>query len=218
MKLSQPCHLLLFTLLLTAFNVSSQSSEYGNWMVYAINGRINQRWELVGDYQYRNYNSFGDLQQILLRTALQYDVTSKFSVGTGYTFSYVENYVDDKKRDAIEHRFTQQFIHKTISGKVSLAQRLRVEERFISDLFSLRFRYALAGKYWFGEKKHWCVSVWDEIFVNAKSLDYDQNRLFVGVGYRFSDHFRIETGNLLINQRSVNRNQLFTSFIHTFNW
>ncbi|MEY4595162.1 MAG: hypothetical protein RIQ47_1572 [Bacteroidota bacterium] len=187
-------------------------------MVYAINGRINQRWEIVGDYQYRNYNSFGDLQQILLRTALQYEFNKKIAVGSGYTFSFVENYSGDNKRSAIEHRITQQLIHKALSGKFSLSQRVRVEERFLPDQFRVRFRYALAARYFIGGKQSWYLSSFDELFVNTSGTWYDQNRFFIGFGYRFNDHFRIETGNLAINQRSVNRNQLFTQFIHTFDW
>lgn len=187
-------------------------------MVYVMNSRINHRWEVLGDYQYRNYNSFGDLQQILLRTALQYEFNKKLSVGSGYTFSYVENYFGSEKRGITEHRITQQAIHKILAGKITLTERLRMEERFFPDRFQVRFRYALAGKYWLGKKQSWCVSAWDEIFINTTEPLYDQNRFFVGLGYRFSDHFRIETGNLTINQRSVNRNQLFTQFVHTFNW
>lgn len=208
----------LIGLLFLPFHLVAQSSSYGNWMVYVINGRINQRWEILGDYQYRNYNSFGDLQQLLARTNLMYDVNSKLSAGTGYTFSLVENYAGQEKREVIEHRITQQMIHKTLSGKFSISQRLRIEERFFPDRFRVRFRYALAGKYWLGKKQQWCISAWDELFINATLSHYDQNRFFAGFGYRFSEHFRIETGNLLINQNSTNRNQLFTQFVHTFDW
>lgn len=208
----------LIVLLFLPFHSAAQSSSYGNWMVYVINGRINDRWEILGDYQYRNYNSFGDLQQLLARTALQYEVTSKLSAGTGYTFSLVENYVGQEKRGIIEHRITQQLIHKTLSGRFSVSQRFRMEERFFPDRFRLRFRYAVACRYALGKKQQWYISTWDELFVNATATHYDQNRFFVGFGYRFSDHFRIETGNLLINQNSANRNQLFTQFVHTFDW
>jgi hypothetical protein len=196
----------------------AQPSGMGNWLSYAINGKISERWSTVGDYQLRNYELTGDFQQLLLRTNLQYEINSHVEIGCGYAFSLAANYSGEDKTTGLENRITQQLIHKILNKRVVLAQRLRVEERFLSDRFQLRFRYQFGGRYWWNEKHRWYAGAFDELFLLADGLTFDQNRIFTGIGYRFNDHFRLETGNLYIRYRSGSRNQLFTQLVHSFHW
>ena len=67
----------IITILLTVFaaKVFAQQSDTGNWFIYFGNQPINKKWNLHNEVQYRNYNIAGDLQQLLLRTVIGYNLT-----------------------------------------------------------------------------------------------------------------------------------------------
>ena len=45
----------------------AQPSDLGNWIIYLGNKKIDSKWNLHHEVQYRNYNAIGDLEQLLLR-------------------------------------------------------------------------------------------------------------------------------------------------------
>ncbi len=65
---------LLFMVMLPIFSMA-QESDFGNWLIYIGNKKLNSKWNVHNEVQYRNYNAVGDLEQLLLRT------------GFGYTFN-----------------------------------------------------------------------------------------------------------------------------------
>ena len=50
----------------------AQDSNLGNWLIYIGNKKLDQKWNLHHEVQYRNYDAIGDLEQLLLRTGLGY--------------------------------------------------------------------------------------------------------------------------------------------------
>lgn len=54
---------LILVLMLPLF-VSSQDSNFGNWLVYIGNKKLSQKWNIHNEVQYRNYNAVGDLEQV----------------------------------------------------------------------------------------------------------------------------------------------------------
>ncbi len=199
-------------------SAAAQPGEYGCWNSYAINGKINERWSTVGDYQLRFYDFRGDLQQILLRSFLQYTLNKDWEAGTGYTYSFSLRYDEGDKQQVIENRITQQVIYHTSFSRLTLINRARLEERYISCDWSYRFRYFVNARYFLTAKKSWYVSVFDEYFFQLDGFAFDQNRFFAGIGIRLNDHFRLESGNLTQTFPSGRRNQLFTQLVHSFRW
>jgi hypothetical protein len=53
----------------------SQASDLGNWWIYFGNKKINSKFNWHHEAQYRNYNVIGDLEQLLLRTGIGYNLT-----------------------------------------------------------------------------------------------------------------------------------------------
>ena len=179
----------------------SQDSNLGNWLIYIGNKKLDSKWNIHNEVQYRNYNAVGDLEQLLLRTGLGYNLTennNNILIGYGYILS--ENYIGetDDKISINEHRIFQQFTTKQSLWKVKLSHRYRFEQRFVESDFKMRFRYFLGLNIPLQNKEDsknpLYISVYNEIFLNTESSVFDRNRVYGGLGYKFSNALRLELG------------------------
>ena len=196
----------------------AQESDFGNWLIYIGNKKLNSKWNIHNEVQYRNYDAVGDLEQLLLRTGVGYNLSeNNHNVLLGYGYILSENYnAQSESNDKIsvnEHRIFQQFTSKDRIGIVSLTHRYRFEQRFVEDVFKMRFRYFLAAKIPLikvedGFTKFY-LSAYNEVFLNTDSAVFDRNRVYAGLGYQLSKRIRMEAGYM---------NQLFeTSSRDQFN-
>ena len=192
--------IILFLFLSVSYQGFSQDSDLGNWIIYIGNKQINSKWNWHHEVQYRNYNFIGDLEQLLLRTGVGYNLTDNSNLLLGYGYILSENYIDslDLKVQVNEHRIYQQFIIKHRIGRVSVQHRYRYEQRFIEGNFRQRFRYFLALNVPLNNKemtdKTFYASAYNEIFLNTEDRIFDRNRLYGGVGYKLNSTFRFEVG------------------------
>ena len=182
----------------TAF---TQASDMGNWLMYFGNKKLSPKFNLHHEIQYRNYNVVGDLEQLLLRAGLGYNLTennNNLLLGYGYILS--QNYLgaSDIKVDVNEHRIYQQFQTKQSFGRYSWFHRYRAEQRWVEGDFRVRFRYMLNAKIALNNPtlvaKTVYLVVYDEIFVNTKGNKFDRNRLYAGLGYKPTSALSIELG------------------------
>lgn len=198
----------------------SQSSDLGNWLIYIGSTKINSQWNWHHEVQYRNYNALGDLEQLLLRTGIGYNLTeNNNNLLLGYGFINSQNYIGltDDKAGVDEHRIFQQFITKQGIGRVKLQHRYRFEQRWVEQQdFKMRFRYFLALNIPLStgdlSAKHFYLSAYNEIFLNHKNNIFDRNRLYGGIGYKLSKAVRIELGymNQFLNGGSRDQINIFT--------
>ena len=193
----------------------SQKSDIGNWFIYFGNQKINQKWNWHNEVQYRNYNFIGDTNQLLLRTGIGYNLTeNNNNILLGYGFITTQKYLpnSDEKVDTNEHRIYQQFITKQNFGSVFLQHRYRIEERFISDDFKLRFRYFLGINIPINkrllDKNAVYLSAYNEIFINTESPLFDRNRLYGAFGFVINKNFKVEAGFMAQTLEKSNRNQI----------
>ena len=213
----------LFLILLLTNFANAQKSEIGNWFNYSGNQKINNKLSCWNEVQYRNYNFIGDLQQLLLRTGIGYNLTeNNNTVLLGYAFINSQKYLSnsDPKTGSNEHRIYQQFVTRQNFGRVFIQHRYRIEERFLSDELQIRFRYFLSfnipiNNNTMAEKTIY-ASAYNEIFLNAQNSIFDRNRLYVALGYVINKNLRIELGYMAQTLENTNRNQfqivLFNNF------
>ncbi|MEO9475686.1 MAG: DUF2490 domain-containing protein [Cyclobacteriaceae bacterium] len=193
----------------------AQESSLGNWINYFGNKKLNDKFNWHHEAQFRNYNAVGDLEQLLLRTGIGYNLTDgNNNVLLGYGFIHSQNYVDviDEKQNVDEHRIFQQFITKQQLGRVGLQHRYRFEQRFVASSFKLRYRYFLGLSVPLNNAKMvdktLYLSAYNEIFLNSKNTIFDRNRLYGGLGYKLNKAVRFELAYMNQFFQGANRDQI----------
>lgn len=201
---------------LFASPIFAQSSKLGNWLIYFGNKKLSDRWNVHHEAQYRNYNAIGDLEQLLLRTGLGYNLSeNNNNVLVGYAYIHSQNYVPNAEDKASnnENRIFQQFITFQRLGRVSLQHRYRFEQRwFDHQSFRLRYRYFLSANVALNSPRMmdgvFYLSAYNEIFINNRDNRFDRNRLYGGIGYRLNANTRFELGYMNQFLPNENRDQI----------
>ena len=190
-------------------NVQGQENGPGNWLIYIGSKQLNSKWNLHHEIQYRNYNTIGDLEQLLIRTGLGYQLGLKSNFLLGYGYINSENFTGNLNDQITveEHRIFQQFITKQNIGQVSLQHRYRFEQRFIESDFKTRFRYFLGMNIPFKNSKYY-LSAYNEVFLNGESNVFDRNRIYGGLGYQLGKGIKLELGYMKQVFETTSRDQI----------
>jgi len=164
-------------------------------------------WRLHLEGQIRQSPGVAEPQGRLFRTALLHRLGASASAGAGYAFFRSYPYGGfSTAPSADEHRAYEQLELRHATGALRWSHRYRLEQRWQEQVatggwkYSNRIRYQLRSTF----QRHAntvrqpYASVYDELFVafgrNVTGNVFDQNRAFAGVGYRWGDAFRMETG------------------------
>lgn len=211
----------MLVLLITA-NINAQKSDTGNWFLYFGNQKINNRWNWHNEVQYRNYNFAGDLEQLLVRSGIGYNLSeNNNNVLLGYAYVHSEPYIagTDDKLKTDEHRIFQQFITRQQFGRVNIQHRYRFEQRFIDENFKMRLRYFLSLNVPINkkvmEKNTIYASAYNEIFINTKPSNFDRNRIYGGFGYCFNKSLKMEMGVMSQILQNSSRTQFQIMFFNS---
>lgn len=215
MKIVKLLALMIFSLG-TTFSFA-QKNDLGAWYMYFGNNKISKKLNWHNEIQYRNFDAIGDLEQLLIRTGIGYDLTeNNNNVLLGYGFILSQPYVNGEKTENIEHRIFQQYITKQKFGRFNLQHRYRLEERFLEEDFRMRFRYLLGVNIPINNKemlpKTFYASAYNEIFLHFDSQVFDRNRVYGALGYVINKNMRIEAGYMNQIQENRNRGQIQIGF------
>lgn len=199
----------------------AQQTDIGNWYLYFGNQQINKKWNWWNEVQYRNYNFAGDLEQLILRTGMGYNLTeNNNNILLGYAFILSEPYVNgtDEKKTTREHRLYQQFLTRQKFGRVYLQHRYRLEERFLENDFRMRFRYFLSLNIPLNkptiEKNAFYLSAYNEIFLHFDKPVFDRDRVYGALGYAINNNLRMELGLMTQIQETSSRTQFQVVFFN----
>jgi hypothetical protein len=231
----------IILLLSFSSSINAQNSRINNhntigWYNYFGTFKVSQKFGIHTEYQFRRTETITEWQQSLLRVGVNYQLNPRIQLRLGYawieTFPYGEIPINGMGKDFTEHRLFQM---ATITDKVSivdLSHRFMLEQRWVGRYsnanvttedefpFLNRLRYMfrmqipLKGKEI--KDKTAYLAIYDEVFIgfgkNVNENIFDQNRVGILLGYKFSPSIRIEGGYL--NQtlqlgREVNNRNVF---------
>ena len=226
--------LLFFPFGLFAQNDRVNDYNYLNWLQTFNTVSLNKKWSLHLEYQWRRDKGLKNWQQSLLRIGANYKLNDNVTAQVGYgwieTFSYGD-YPLASNGTFPEHRIYEQLNLRQPVGKVLLTHRFRVEQRWLGRVkagtagnreiegwtFLHRFRYQFRTQlpfYTKGNKQLYGAAA-DEILIGAgKNLGtniFDQNRIFLLLGYKLNKNLSIEAGyfNQTIQQgRRINNSTI----------
>lgn len=203
----------------------AQTSDLSHWYSYVGNHKVGTSTNVMAEMHYRSYDWLIDVQQFVFRGGYGYNLTpTNNNVLLGYTYVYNEIYPAlniDKKR-GVEHRLFQQFLTKQELFSVQLSHRYRIEERFFSDQFKMRFRYMLAMNVPFAlfhsQAELWSATLNQEIYLEDNAQLLERFRWYGGVGYQLHPHLKVELGFMRQFQEKGNRSHVLLSFAHQINF
>lgn len=231
--------ILLLFLLIFSIGVSAQvkivDQREQTWFAYFNQTRLTNKSGIWADIHLRMNGNFLDENALNIgRLGYTYYITDQVRATLGY--AYVVQYSHTTAAPNIpEHRPWQQIQWFEKKSWFTMMQYVRLEERFrrkvaagelISDYdFNYRVRYnmsftiPLKGKQ--VAPKVPFIFINDELHVNfGKEIVnnyFDQNRLFVGLGYQFTQHLNAHVGYMNVFQqlpatntfRNINAIRLF---------
>jgi len=212
----------LLTLLLCSL-FAHANNPIGGWYMYFGNASIkNSNFKVHYELQHRNRDLPTDLNQLLIRTALQYNLNNQITFGAGYGFIDTDVQGDNPKSFK-ENRLYQEALTQQSVGKVALKHRFRYEQRFIEDTdFKTRFRYQLGIDIPLTKRdnqRDFYATFYNEVFINGEKLEntdnlFDRNRLFFGAGYKIKNNLNIQLGWMNQMTEKVSNQQIMLSIHH----
>jgi hypothetical protein len=208
------------------FSAKAQTAlhQYGDntnaWFMYFGSHKVSERWGLHLEAQWRRSDFVSSPQQLLLRTGINYHFNAQVSGTLGYCFVQTYPYGElPAKSEFPEDRIWEQIQIKTQLQAFEWVSRFRLEQRFVyapmldrttgqyapgdavySNRFRVLNRFSIPFKGKVIAEKSLYLSVYDEILVNfgknvANNI-FDQNRLYIALGYRIPKAGRLEIGFL----------------------
>jgi hypothetical protein len=186
-----------------------------SWFSINSTVRFSDRWGAIGDFHVRRDDFMADDYFYFLRFGVCYWVASKYPVIAGIAHLWLAP-PDGDTTWSNENRIYQQWSAVAGQGRVSVLNRVRLEERWrdvITDdkvvgnkQFSLRLRYLASFDIKvFENPKIPSLVVSDEVLVQfGKSIVYntfDQNRLFFGLKVPLSKKLSADVGYMNILQQ-----------------
>lgn len=204
--------LLLFIFFtLPSFGQKKVNSHDQVWLGYLNQTRLSNKWGIWLDVHARRTDFLDRWSTLIFRPGVTYYINDHVRFTAGYAL--VGHYPAAGLRTVRpEHRPWQQVLWTSRSKRLQTQQWIRLEERFNRNVvddelvdgynFNYRFRYLLnlmvPLNRDFIEPQTLFFAFNNEIHINAgKKITnnyFDQNRLFVGLGYQFNKSLNVQLG------------------------
>lgn len=198
---------------------------FGTWANVMVSGRFGKEspWIYYGDVslrtteQARPFPPEGQgyqVSSVITHDAVGYRFNANHSVHVGYAFAYA---IPPLSREPTnENRAWEQHTYALPTPVGDLQLRSRLEQRTVNIGAGTAVRFREMVKFAHPLSKEWSLVGSNELFINANTVDwgpvagFDQNRVFVGVGYKIDPTLRAEVGymNQYIN-RDLNYDRVF---------
>lgn len=183
-------------------------AAFGNGEFASLPDDSRLRWWF--DAHYRLRDDTDGFNQSIVRPGAGYAIDDEQVVWAGYAWIRTSPVMGE---DFDEHRFWQQWTATPSIGDWRFLHRSRFEQRWVEtgEDVGLRWRQLARAQKILTDCPQWSLVLWDEVFFHLNDTDWgaeaglDQNRAFVGLGYKrcANDRGRIEIGylNQFINRQ-----------------
>lgn len=178
----------------------------GGWLMFFNQTRLDHRWSLHTEAQYRSYTIAPNTEQLLLRGGINYHINNSAFTSLGY--GRITNYPFDNEQlsasPASENRLWQQFLMRNSLGRFMFEHRYRLEQRWIrsnnNNRYLNRIRYLVRVTVPLNkpavEKNTFFLSCYNEVFIHISSAPFDRNRLYGAFGYQILPNANVQLGYL----------------------
>ena len=218
-------HFITLILICVAPMVFAQNSKVGTWGIatLVLPGDSSHKWGGYTELQVRTNTVFSQFMYDEVKAGISYDIDKDFTVllGTGRYTTY--DYQNVGAGPTItETRLWEQVTTNQFLYRLKLEHRYRVEQRWVNSAYRNRFRYRLNVFVPFNNTKivakTWFLSVFDEVFLNNQTPNFERNRVSAALGYQFDKSWIVQAG--WINQynytpdASNNKNNLMLMLMY----
>ena len=182
------------------------------WTRLYVRVKLNDKWSWQTEADNRRF--FGENQQ--LQFIVHTHIHRKFSQSTEGSIGFTFSEVWQGNLPVPELRPFQEFyIFQPLNSGLRLSHRIRTEQRWFHNYknealtegynFKFRFRYMMRLEYKLSEK--WALKINDELMYHPD--DFDQNRIYGAVEYKFRKDLSLEMGYLKVLQKRANNKGYF---------
>lgn len=183
---------------LTSVHASEEDTRL--WQALIAEGNITDNVRWYAEAQARWKNDLQTFDQGFLRPALNIALTKKASIWLGYLYADIKT----ANGHSYEDRWWQQFQYVSKYNDFTWLSRSRLEQRHLDDgdKTSHRFRQQARISWPINHRNDLSYLVWDEALWNlndskwAGDSGFNQNRLFTGVMWKYTNASRLEIGYL----------------------
>lgn len=217
--------IMFVSLNLAAFAQQTGEDKAGNWLMYFGTTKLSDRFSLHSELQVRLYEPFSNFNQLLPRIGLNYHFSPDAMGTAGYAYIQTESFEKGAlETTASEHRLWEQFVLRNRVNRVLFEHRYRLEQRWITandvSRYADRARYRLMVTIPLSNRelvpRTFFAALYDEIFLNISDSPFDQNRLYLALGYKASQSISVQTGYLRHRLGALNFDRLqFAVFWNT---
>ncbi len=192
---------ILLLILLCIVNVTraqeTGEDNLGVWYMYSGSHKISNKISLKSTVQVRTYEPISNFNIFFLSTGASYSIDNNLSAGFNYAYqNWDKSFESNDNPNTNEHRFIEQISLKSLVGKTSLDNRLRLENRFMDNSSSKETQHRLRYRFQatFPLSKKLFLNFYDELFYNLKAFKFQQNRLYGALGIKAAENYSFQLG------------------------
>lgn len=195
--------------------------------------QLTNRWGILNDIHIRRTDFLNDPSFYFVRLGLEYRIKKNLKVAGGYAHLWLASPEQQWDRYTNENRIYQQFSLTHRYPGMNTLFRLRSEQRIFNTVvngeslnnsyITQRFRMLLSLGIPLHPGSRTQLMLADEILMNfGKKVvfnTFDQNRLTLGIKYKLSDQWSLDTGYMMVFQQQAtgydyNLNHTFRLFFY----
>lgn len=193
------------------FSIQAQAQvqkSTGAWHTAVVKHHLNDKFFLKNEFHVRRAQFYANWQQFLLRPSINYKLTPKAILSSGYT--YIINYSEVGR--AIEHNVWEEIVLVNPIKQVKVSHRFRYEQRFTQtftdDSFKhfnrLRYRITLSRDLFkINDEKSISATAFNELWLHTENgiqpTAINQNWVYFGLDYPLNSKTKVSIGYMNLN-------------------